>query len=237
MRFRWSVLSLLAVCVLAQGCCKSVFGSDKDKEEDADLSEGMDQSLTGTIEEKDFDLKGIGQLVQDNKVTSASALEGKINEPDSGLSKVDSDKDGKPDKIAVIEVRKPEEEKTNFEFYAVPSSKPKSETKIKLAVLAFLTVKADKVVKVKASYTPIIKAKTHVVLSYSEPIQIKNNVVISSKHPHGYIAWVHTPRRPVYVSVNIVNVHIHGDKRDTVVVEHHYTKHKKHKKWKKHKKH
>ena len=82
----------------------------------------VDPTGSDVVAAAEIDLEGTGALIRDDEVKDAKSLEASINaDPDN---RVDVDKDGKQDKLQVVEERQPRGRR--FRVRALPSSKPSS---------------------------------------------------------------------------------------------------------------
>jgi hypothetical protein len=106
---KYLTLALLMLATLAGGCRRS-------------NGNPAVSSASYLVDSDAFDLQTVSALFQTGSVTDLSALEQKINDPNSGINNVDVDKDGQVDFVAVEEVQNTTGGKT-VNFVAYPSSK------------------------------------------------------------------------------------------------------------------
>jgi len=155
----------------------------------------------------DFDLPGTAALVRDGRVHNGEELQRALNR--GGAGPVDVDRDGRPDKLRVVERR--EGPSRTLEIRAVPSS-GRSAGMGSAVPIAFLDFEPrGGRVEVAARYGPI-------VIDPPPPIVFEADVTPGTI---GY--WVLVVDRPVYVAPVFVELgHWHGKFKD----------HHKHHKWK-----
>ncbi len=154
----------------------------------------------------EIDLEGTGALIRDDEVKDAKSLEASINaDPDN---RVDVDKDGKQDKLQVVEERQPRGRR--FRVRALPSSKPSS--------------KPD-AVAVAVAEIDVVPEDDHAVVSLRHAHQGEHVVVFEAPIVvDTFCHWVLLVDRPIYIGPTYVIVHKAHKK---------HRKHKKHKhkKW------
>ena len=154
----------------------------------------------------EIDLEATGALIRENKVKDAKALERSIN--GDPKNRVDVDKDGKPDKLQVVEERQPKGRR--FRVRALPSSKPKS--------------KPD-TVAVAVAEIDVVPEDDHAVVSMRHAHAGEDVIVFEAPLVvDTFCHWVLVVERPVYIGPTYVVVH-------KVHKKHRKHKKHKHKKW------
>lgn len=153
------------------------------------------------LDPHDLDLESINYLVKKGKVKDAESLEKYINNPKEKMHSIDLDKDGKLDKIQIVEVKKPNDEIV-FELHVFPSGKLKDKEKpagVLVATLDFVPDKTTGQMVVKATYAPCVVGWETIVYDYVVPIVVQNGVIVVSEGP-AFFGWLFAVR-PVYVGV------------------------------------
>jgi hypothetical protein len=166
---------------------------------------------SGAVKQRDFDLEGTAALVRDSRVKDGKGLEAAINK--NPKNRVDVDRDGKKDRLQVVEVR--DENERTLEIRAIPSSKgrrAKKDDGVDIAEIEFVTV--GEKARVTAEYAPIVVVESPVHIVFESPLVVES-----------FCYWVLVIDRPIFIGVPYVIVEVHETHG-----KHKHKKHKKHKK-------
>jgi hypothetical protein len=203
---------MIAAAVVMVGGCET---SDDEVARSARVPIGPGRPNVGaTVPAEQLDLRGTAALIENGDVKDGTQLETRINRDTD--NRVDVDRDGKRDRLQVVERPAPGDGRT-FEVRAIPSSRAKADAdEVGVAVARIEVERAPEVAHVTVAYTDAVVVIDPVVIRFDAPI-----VVGSFCH------WVLVVDRPLFIGIAYV-----------VVVEPRHVdfKHKKHKHKHKHKK-
>lgn len=181
---------LLSSCI---GPCSAALP----KQKSADVT-----SKTNQVSAKNFDLESIIGLIKQNKVKDMAQLEALINEQNTTLNNVDTDKDGKVDYVQVRETRKGDE--IQFDFAAIASANATPKKAVPVASVTFKYVDADK--------------RMHLTGNYADGVEGGNQQYRTTVVQNGpswgqmfFFAWLMTPSRPMFYQPHAYrNYHPHA---------------------------
>ncbi len=172
---RWSLCLVLVTLFMVLGC-----GRDYDQT-------NVQTNVSATsylLNAEDFDLETIMTLISENKVKDAEDLQNQINNPESGLTNVDADKDGNRDFILVKEVQA---EQKVLSFLAIPSSTGKEEDAVNVAEVKFSRTGDSNQVQLSGSYPNYVNGyHDHY---YHHGMSVGDAL---------FLSWVLSPSRPYY---------------------------------------
>ena len=177
-----------------------------------------------TIEADDLDLESIHFLIKKGKVKDAAALEKQINDPKEKLNNVDTDGDGKVDKIQLVEVKK-DGGGSDFKLNIVPSKSKDKDAAILVAVIHLDPDKTTNKLIVKAEFTPVVKNAQSFLFVHETDIVVKGETFVLVE-PNPFYSWFFVVDRPVFVSVVVV------DAPAVVIERRHWHRHRGKGKWK-----
>jgi len=181
-------------------------------------------AVKATIEAEALDLESIHFLVKKGKVKDAATLEKQINDPKEKLNNVDSDGDGKVDKIQIVEVKK-DNGGSDFELKAIPSKSKDKDAAITVAVIHFDPDKAAGKLIVKAEFTPVVVSADTFLFIHETAITVQGDTIVLVE-PNPFFSWFFVVDRPVFVGVFIYEA------APRIIIKGKHWHHKHGKKWK-----
>lgn len=150
-----------------------------------------------------FKLVEVTALVQSGTIETAEELELAVNDPEAELNRLDIDADGQVDHVEVVEVRG--EERVDFQFKVIPSSRATVVHAVDLATASVVANRASSEVSFSANFSAGVHFSAGAsvqaeMLSFVAPAQFEASAVVVAQP---LLAWALVLDRPVYHSVHI----------------------------------